>query len=270
VTTSAPHATSLDPCESALGYAARGWPVLPLHSPCSSGCSCGQDGCSSVGKHPRLADGVHGASRRPETIAAWWRRWPDAGVGVATGGQLVVLDVDGDAGRASLRGRVLPPTPTVRTGNGWHYYYRTPWPVPCRVGLLEGVDVRGVGGYVVAPPSLHASGRRYSTAPGLGFNEVEFARLPAWLLAVLTAPAAPRPPQHWQALVRDGVGEGSRNATVASLAGHLLRRDVDARVVLELLAAWNEGRCRPPLSAAEVERTVDSVARAEARRRGRQ
>jgi hypothetical protein len=118
-----------------------------------------------------------------ETIAAWWRLWPDANVGVATGGQLVVLDVDGDTGLASIRGRVLPPTPTVQTGNGWHHYYRAPWPLPCRVGVVAGVDIRGTGGYVVAPPSLHASGRRYSAVPGLGFSDVEIARLPAWLLS---------------------------------------------------------------------------------------
>jgi hypothetical protein len=267
MTTLVPGETAIAVLQAALGYAARGWRVLPLHSPTGAACSCGRPDCSSIGKHPRIRDGLRGASCDADVIATWWRCWPGANVGVATGDGLVVVDVDGEAGRHSLRGRELPLTPTVETGSGWHYYYRADSPLPCRIGLFPSVDVRAVGGYVVAPPSLHVTGRQYAEVPGLWFDSIEMATAPAWLLVSLTSPRAARSPEHWRSVVRSGVTEGARNATVASIAGHMLRRDVDARVVHELLSVWNEVRCRPPLRASEVERTVESIARAEARRR---
>jgi hypothetical protein len=72
---------------AARQYADRGWSVLPLHSLSLDGsctCSRGAD-CASPGKHPRLEDGVKGASRDPVVIDGWWERWPDAHLGVATG-----------------------------------------------------------------------------------------------------------------------------------------------------------------------------------------
>jgi hypothetical protein len=72
----------------------------------------------------------------------------------------------------------------------------------------------------------------------------------------------------WQQLAAATVGEGSRNDTVARLAGHLLRRWVDPQVVLELLLAWNTVRCIPPLAPEEITRTVNSICGAELRRRG--
>lgn len=252
---------------AALRYAARGWSVVPLHTPSPRGCSCRRSDCASVGKHPRTEHGVLDATTRTDVIRTWWKAWPDANIGVATGGTLVVLDVDGPVGRASLRGRILPPTPTVVTGSGWHCYYCAASPLLSRVGILPGVDVRGVGGYVVAPPSLHATGRRYAEVVGLEFAALDLAPVPRWLTAALRGPSGGHPVHHWRHLLRAGVREGRRNATLASIAGHLLRRDVDPGVVEEIAAAWNEARCRPPLPAVEVERTVQSIARAEARRR---
>src|SRR3990167_8062125 len=74
---------------AALGYAARGWPVLPLHTPDEDGvCSC-RDGaaCGRSGKHPRIPTGKahRKASTDPMTIRRWWRAWPDANVGIVTG-----------------------------------------------------------------------------------------------------------------------------------------------------------------------------------------
>jgi len=65
----------------------------------------------------------------------------------------------------------------------------------------------------------------------------------------------------WRALVHDGVAEGERNTTVASLTGHLLWHGVDAQVALELMLAWNRARCRPPLDDAEVAGVVLSIAK---------
>ncbi|HXA27645.1 MAG TPA: bifunctional DNA primase/polymerase [Candidatus Angelobacter sp.] len=259
--------TADDLLQNALRYAARGWPVLPLHTPHAHGCSCCSLDCTSSGKHPRTQHGAVTATTRTQVISAWWRRWPDANVGVATGGALAVLDVDGARGLRSVRGRTLPPTLTVATGSGFHYYFRTTRALPCRVGLLPSVDVRGVGGYVVAPPSLHRSGHRYTEAPGLGFADVGLASVPEWLDAALTTHRRRRLPDEWRSLLHSGVQEGARNDTLASIAGHLLRAGVDAGVAVELLSVWNGARCRPPLPVSEVEKVVASVARAEARRR---
>jgi hypothetical protein len=241
--------------------------VLPVHTPSSGICSCMRGDCPSPGKHPRTQHGVLAATTRADVIRAWWRAWPDANIGIATGGALVVLDVDGVSGRDSLRGRILLPTPTVATGNGWHAYYRTAAPLPSRVALLPGVDVRGTGGYVVAPPSLHPTGHRYVEVVGLEFAALDLAPAPAWLATAVRVPRMAHPAERWRRLLREGVTEGRRNATLASIAGHLLRRDVDPGVVAEIAAAWNDARCRPPLAGVEVERTVQSIARAEARRR---
>jgi len=166
MTTSAARVTATPLLTAALTHAERGWRVLPLHTPNGAACSCARPDCSSIGNHPRIVEGLHGASCDGEIITAWWQRWPDANVGVATGGGLVVVDVDGELGRCSLRGRELPPTLTVETGSGRHYVCRADDPLPSRVALFPGVDVRGAGGYVVAPPSLHVTGRQYADGPG--------------------------------------------------------------------------------------------------------
>ena len=87
---------------AALRYADLGWPVLPLHAPTPVGrCSCGRPDCPKPGKHPRSRRGRTDATISAAQVAAWWGAWPDANVGVATG-RLLVLDVDGDRGHASL------------------------------------------------------------------------------------------------------------------------------------------------------------------------
>jgi hypothetical protein len=104
--------------------------------------------------------------------------------------------------------------------------------------------------------------------PGRGPDEVALAPIPQWLLAAAqpAGPHAGHPISEWRSLVHDGVEEGRRNNTIASLAGHLLWHDVDPQVALELLLAWNRARCRPPLSDTEVGQVVESIARLHARR----
>lgn len=185
--------------DAALELLALG-PVFPLHEPRGEGCSCANAECSSPAKHPRTREGCREASSDPERVAAWWARWPSANVGLATG-RLVVLDVDGPTGRATLeqleasRGP-LPVTLTVATGNGEHRYFAAPEGVSIGNaagargrGLGAGLDVRGEGGYVVAPPSVHANGTRY-TFENLN---VPVAPLPAWIVEQLTTDPDARP-----------------------------------------------------------------------------
>ena len=121
--------------EYALEIAGRGFRVIPLHVPRFGtdgelqGCSCGNPDCTAVGKHPRTPHGVKDATRDRDRIAQWWRKWPDANIGIATGEGLVVLDVDGPAGEETLKGRPLPATVIAWSGRregGRHCYFKAP------------------------------------------------------------------------------------------------------------------------------------------------
>ncbi|MBU2670507.1 bifunctional DNA primase/polymerase [Actinoplanes bogorensis] len=151
---------------AALAYARHGIPVLPVHAPDPrGGCTCDKGvSCERPGKHPHPRHGLHEATTDPRRIDMWWARWPEANVGLRTGVAMDVADVDsaeGWHGLCHLLGGEFPAGPRVRTGGGgWHFWFN-PMGFGNRVGLLPGLDWRGVGGYVVAPPSRHASGGDY-------------------------------------------------------------------------------------------------------------
>ncbi|MBL7260593.1 bifunctional DNA primase/polymerase [Paractinoplanes lichenicola] len=151
---------------AALAYARHGIPVLPVHAPDPrGGCTCDRGvSCERPGKHPHLRHGLNEATTDPRLLEVWWSRWPGANVGLRTGVTMDVADVDsaeGWHGLCHLLGGDFPVGPRVRTGGGgWHFWF-TPMGFGNRVRLLPGLDWRGVGGYVVAPPSRHASGADY-------------------------------------------------------------------------------------------------------------
>ena len=136
--------------DHALLYADAGFPVLPLHSPVDGQCDCRRD-CSSPAKHPRTANGLKDATTDPDAIRAWWALWPTANVGMVIPAGYVVVDVDTDKASAATNGHEMPTTAMSKTGRGWHFLYRTSEPVRPAVGILEHVDLRGLGSYIVAP-----------------------------------------------------------------------------------------------------------------------
>ena len=157
--------------EVAMQYVRMGMRVLPLQ-PRSK---------VPVGRWAHLQD-------EPLTVETVEQAFePDYNIGIMTGAGVIVLDVDGEKGRRSLNGLHLPETPVVNTGGGWRYYFRVPKgrEVGNAVGLLPGIDIRGSGGYVVAPPSMHPSGTRYEWVPGLSLTDVPLAEAPQWLMAAL-------------------------------------------------------------------------------------
>jgi hypothetical protein len=244
---------------AALAYAARGWSVIPAEP---------------RGKRPVIAwQEFQQRIAAADEIAAWFRRWPRANVAVVTGAvsRLVVLDIDprhgGTESLATLQDarRPLPKTIEALTGGGGrHLYFAHPGgDVRNRVGLAPGIDLRGDGGCVIAPPSVHPSGEPYAWVRAHGPDDVPAARMPVWLQQWPgdDPGRAGRPVAHWRELARSGVREGERNNAVASFAGHLLRRGVDPEVVRELLLAWNRSRCDPPLPDSEVRATVESITR---------
>src|SRR5690606_13129278 len=146
--------------QAALEYARRGWRVFP---------------CRPGDKRPmkgfRWRDE---ATIDEETIKRWWKRWPEANIGLATGGGrdgdgVVELDVDGEEGKRCLRELEvaycpLPRTLEARTGGGGrHIFFKAPnWYIPNSANKIgRKLDIRGDGGYIVAPPSIHRSGKRY-------------------------------------------------------------------------------------------------------------
>jgi hypothetical protein len=230
-----------------LSYLARGWSVLPLHA---------------HDKRPIIRWEVLQNSRPAKSdVMGWYRRWPSANIGIVTGeiSNLLVLDVDpkhgGDNSLERLERRFgqLPTTVEATTGGGGrHLYFLHPGGfIRNRVGLAQGIDLRGDGGYIVAPPSVHPNGQSYVWATPL-------APPPRWLFAIPGGPRARRTIADWRRLIREGVPEGQRNSTIASLMGHLLWHGIDANVALELLLAWNRLRCRPPLEDAEVAQIVEN------------
>lgn len=250
---------------AALAAAGRGWSVLPMR-PCA--------------KAP-LVPWLELQERRAhaDEIRGWFERWPDANVGVVTGAisGLVVVDVDpahgGRDSLADLEAEIgqLPPTVEVITGGrGRHLYFAHPGgTVPNRAGVLPGIDVRGDGGSLAMPPSVHPSGRKYRWMSGRSPDDLAPARMPTALVTRIRRrlPAAGYTLPHWRAVVREGVDEGRRNDTIASLTGHLLWHGIDPYVALQLLLSWNRDHCRPPLPETEVARTVASISRVHDRAR---
>ena len=170
----------------------------------------------------------------------------------------------------------MPLTWEVLTGGGGrHLYFRHPGiEIGNSRGVIgPGIDGRGDGGLVIAPPSRHKSGRAYAWNVDANPDELSLADLPAWVIARLDRPhvqANGRPPEEWLHLITDPVTESRRTDRLAKLAGHLLRRRVDPYVVLELLAGWNATRCNPPLAATEVKETIARISALEmARRQGK-
>jgi hypothetical protein len=243
--------------EAAQRYLARGWAVLPLRA---------RD------KRPLVAwEPLQAARPSARQVTDWFNHWPDANIGIVTGeiSNLVVLDIDpkhgGDVSRGRLErqfGRLPATVEAITGGGGWHLYFTHPGGlIRNRTGLAQGIDLRGDGGYIVAPPSIHPSGRPYVWVAGRSPDEIALAALPRWILIPSGGLRARRTLSDWRQLVRDGVSEGQRNSSIASLTGHLLSHHVDPDVALELLLAWNRMRCRPPLDDAEVAQVVTNITR---------
>lgn len=251
--------------QAALAYAALGWYVFPLRP---------------RGKQPLIpkAEGGQGlldATTDEEQIRAWWTEAPTANIGVACGpSNLVVIDLDVDKGGIQAWKRVcdhhdldLATKVMVRTGGGGiHLFYRmADVRIRNSAGKLDrGIDIRGDGGYVVAPPSIHPSGHAYAWRAGGNPAENEVQQVPTPLIDALEATATLET-IGGDAMERadelaDTVPEGERNTVLTSLAGTMRRRGMSTEAILAALGVENEARCVPPLTAAELQTIAESVA----------
>ena len=252
---------------SAVWYTTQGWPVFPLR--------------------PRTKDtykgiGVYQASTDLEQVAAWWSRWPQANIGLHVGGAgLLALDLD--AYKESYTGAAFltsddQQTITNLTGRGGtHLLFAQP--EGARLGngtgkLPEGIDVRGWGGYVVLPPSVHPNGRPYCWEIGYGPHEIAARPAPGGLLALLTpqrpagegAGFTPRRPTRLKpcagAILTATTAAGGRNNTAWRLALHLRSDGWSEASAGDLMGAWSE---RSGMAEREVTATIRSAYRDERR-----
>jgi hypothetical protein len=158
--------------DAAAAQAQLGLGVIRLHGIVAGRCTCGNWGCRTPGKHPDVGPSLKRFTRESadlDLVRRWFTEKPYANVGIVTGAVsgIVVLDADGEAGVAELERRGYPTTWTARSGSGGlHVYFRHPsYPVSNR--KIAGIgDIRGDGGLIVAPPSLHISGQRYEWLQG--------------------------------------------------------------------------------------------------------
>lgn len=159
--------------EAALSYAAKGWAVIPVHAAAADPvtgrvvCTCGKADCPSPGKHPVPKNGVHGCSTSFTAIRQWWSSYPLSNVGIVCGkvSGIAVLDIDPrNGGFESLKKLKSGPSSlyTRTGGGGMHVFFAYENGIEYPKTIGEGLDIRADGAYIVAPPSLHVSGKRYS------------------------------------------------------------------------------------------------------------
>jgi hypothetical protein len=251
---------------TALAYAARGVRVLPLRE---------------HGKEPLVSHGVHDASHDPSVVAEWWRRWPNANLGIAIPTSWWILDVDPRNGgdveldRLERAHFALPPTITAQTGSGGqHIIFARPDGMRLRGKIGPGLDVLGAGRYIVAYPSVHPSGGVYRwTSP----SGCKIARAPRWLEAMGAAPDVPPTPvsstparsdsarvdrarRYIAACPPANSGSGGHAHTFL-IAQKLVRGfELDETTAFALLSAWNR-TCEPPWSARELAHKIKEAAR---------
>lgn len=198
--------------QRALAYARLGFSVFPAHTPIFNdagecvGCTCeewkrkqsqyGPDYvCPQPGKCPRVRWSEKSTTDF-EQIKKWWSWWPDANIGIDAGKSGLLL-IDADTYKEKYAGGGLDlddNTVVTLTGNGGrHNWYRQPEGKQygnATGNLPDGIDVRGHGGYVIAPGSLHYSGRRYHFLDGHSLSQIEIAPLPQVLVEALESAQA--------------------------------------------------------------------------------
>jgi hypothetical protein len=173
-----------------------------------------------------------------EEIETWLNQWPSANIGIVTGSisKLIVVDIDPRHGGTNELFKDYK-TPCSQTGGGgWHYYFTSNSFITNRAGVLPGIDIRGEGGYVIAPPSLHTSGGSYKWL--ISPQNAPLLEFPHW---IFQATEKKQDKSDWQTVL-SGVSEGERNTSAARVIGKLLSgfpQDDWEEFVIPLIKDWN-------------------------------
>jgi hypothetical protein len=225
-----------------------GWNVLPV----------GKDKKPLIEWKKFETEGVNS-----EQIKEWFNKYPNANLGVVTGkiSDLVVIDIDPRHGGKDDEFRNFQTVKSKTGGGGWHLFFRYKDGINNKAGIKEGVDVRGEGGYVVVPPSLHESGNYYEWVNSP--SNTPLVDIPTEILRILQNGKATSNQfvSDWDENVLNGVDEGRRNGSAASVIGKLLKRFPEEEWKTEvwpLFVGWNM-RNRPPLSDTELSGVYASI-----------
>ena len=260
-----------DLLEAALEYAAFGWPVFPLHWPIDGKCSCDKVACPTgkrprVGKHPLTNHGFKDASTDENQIRRWWDMWPNANLAIATGATSNLLVIDCDSEDAIKRFVSQYPeaylTRQAATGEGLHFYFQWEEQTKSDTGNLLGdkIDIRADRAYIIAPPSLHVGGKRYTW-----LNDNAIRSLPLTIRETLVNNLNSDHQRFGAASIltdnSDIISEGRRNSTLASLAGRMRSLGMTKQELSTALVAINDQRCNSPLSIEEVKGIAMSISR---------
>ena len=236
--------------EWALEYTGMGLAVFPLRA---------------RNKTPATKNGCKDATTDQKQIASWWNRWPDANIGIATGsvsGGLVVIDLDRDEEKGRDGYEILqewqrqhgqlPDTCQSITGRGgYHLLYRDTAEHRNAQALFEGVDIRGEGGYIVAPPSIHPNGHTYEWEQGP--DEFEIAQADDLVRKFIKGP---KKEQQQYLHQPEMIPEGQRVSTLVSLIGSQRAKGLGDAAIRAAVQAENEEKCSPPLTDQELEKEV--------------
>lgn len=267
---------------AAISYGWRGWKVLPLAGPNDPG--------NSPGKRPLIQAWHKMASSDEAQIEEWWRRWPDANVGVKFGPESDLIDLECDKPEeeealAALFGGEFPETPTFMSSRGKHRLFRFHPDLPTAdskgIVYVGGVGFRtggaAKGAQSVFPPSVHKSGSVYQWL--IHPDQVEVASLPDLVIAKIAnnegnlfsereAAGRGKPKEYWDSILQHGLDEGNRNQGAAELIGKMLSELKDpfdsaaTNRLWMMISQWNTIN-RPPIPAAELDRTFQSILKAE-------
>lgn len=244
----------LDMLSFALDYAKKGFAVFPL----------------KADKSPCIANGFQKATTDEAQIETWWHTFKNANIGIATGKMsngicVLDLDLDEEKGKNGIKALrdwqdahgVIKPTVCAETGRGgWHIYFRADEEIRCRIGLLPGVDVRGDGGYVVAPPSLHANGKRYKWKDNLSPDEMPIMNIDDNIRYLLHHDSRQ---QSLAYISPDRIPEGERNGTIFKFACMMQAKGASDQTIYAATMAENAAKCNPPLTDKEVQGIVASA-----------
>lgn len=235
--------------ENALSLRELGWSVIPVDS----------------SKKPLVKwEEYQKRIASVDEINVWFSKWPDANIGIVTGSisKLIVVDVDPRHGGTNELFKDFK-TPCSNTGGGgWHYYFTSATFITNRAGVFPGIDIRGEGGYVIAPPSIHSSGGSYKWV--ISPHEVSLSEFPSRIFQSNEK----REKGDWQDIL-SGVSEGERNSSAARVIGKLLSvfpHDEWEEFVIPMIRDWNNQN-NPPLSDRELENTYKSLVERELEKR---
>ena len=214
----------------ALRYAADGFHVFP---------------CRPNGKEPMgslVPNGCLDATTDVETIKGWWSKCPNANIGLATGAKsgLAVVDLDGPEGLKSGNLLRLSSNITALTGRGKQLFYSDPKGIVTNSvkKLSAGVDTRGTGGYVVAPPSRHPNGKRY-TWLRQPLSRSALPSLPTELIqAEVPSISTVRKPDSWMSSALEELKKGHIHNTLISVLGKFLSHGFTEEDTFKLLQPY--------------------------------